>query len=211
MLNRIIDSLETKTYAIYDDLTYEEVETISSGFKKKPKPFIVVVKKNKGKTQSLFSNGFFAHSEYEIYNESLQEIKVNMSGWVLSDIVEAEGRWRRVDYLISDPLGEIKRVTNNDLSSNWSDYFQIDGICRIIGVLKKISIYKNWSDYRIKENKLLNASILKIKIQKLESEIKNLNDIIHEQKESSDKEKDGLYGLIGRLKVENDELKKKLQ
>ena len=178
MLNSIIDSLETKIYAVDDELTYKEVKTIESGFNSRPKPFFVVVKKNKGKTRSLFNDDFFAHSQYTFYDNILKEATINISDWVLIKVFEPENRSRAVFYSISDPLGEIRKISNLSLNKNdWSEYFQIEGICRIITLLREIYKYPDWSYYDLMtENELMKKTIasLTIEINLLKEKIKEL-------------------------------------
>ena len=73
MLNSIIDSLETKYFAVFDDLNYVEISSLDSSSKIRPTPFFVVEKKNIGKTISLFNEKFFAHSNYRFYDLNLNE------------------------------------------------------------------------------------------------------------------------------------------
>ena len=182
MLNSIIDSLETKIYAIYDDLTYKEVITIESGFNSRPKPLFVVVKKNKGKTESLFNDKFFAHSQYTFYDNTLKEISINISDWVLLKVFEPENRSREVFYSISDPLGEIREISNLFLNKNdWTEYFQINGICRIIKLLREISKYPDWSYYDLmKENEFMKETIINL--------TKEINSLKEKLKEFESKE-----------------------
>lgn len=177
MLNSIIDSIEKKVYSVYDDLTYKEVNTIEGGFNSRPKPFFVVLKNNKGKTKSLFNDEFFAHSEYTFYDNTLKQTTVNISDWVLLKVFEPENRSREVFYSISDPLGEVRDISNLSLNkNNWGEYFQIDGICRIIKLLREISKYPDWSYYDLmKENELLKKTI-----ENLSTEISSLKEKIKE-------------------------------
>ena len=54
MLNPIIDSLESKVYVIFRDLSYKEVDSLGKGQIARPKPILIVLKVNKGRTGSLF-------------------------------------------------------------------------------------------------------------------------------------------------------------
>jgi hypothetical protein len=177
MLNSIIDSLETKIYAVYDDLTYKEVNSIETGFNSRPKPYFVLRKQNKGKTKSLFNDDFFAHSQYTFYDKTLKTTTINISNWVLLGVNEPENRSREVLYSISDPLGEIRHISNLLLNkNNWSEYFQIDGVCRIIKLIREISKYPDWSYYDLmKENESLKTTI-----KELTSEISTLKEKIKE-------------------------------
>jgi len=177
MLDSIIDSLETKIYAVYDDLTYKEVNSIETGFNSRPKPYFIILKQNKGRTKSLFNDDFFAHSQYTFYDKSLKPITINISDWVLLGVNEPENRRREVLYTISDPLGEIRVISNLSLNrNNWSEYFQIDGICRIIKLIREISKYPDWSYYDLMNE---NES-LKMTIKELTSEISTLKEKINE-------------------------------
>tara|TARA_B110001469_G_C9448886_1_gene226887 strand:+ start:75 stop:626 length:552 start_codon:yes stop_codon:yes gene_type:complete len=178
MLNNIIDSLETKIYAVYDNLEYKEVNSIENGYNSKPKPFFVVEKKNKGKTTSLFNSEFFAHSQYTFYNKNIKQTTINISDWLLLKVFEPRNRSREVFYSISDPLGEIREISNLSLNpNNWSKYFQIDGVCKIIELIREISKCPDWSYYDLaKENESLKETIekLSINIEKLEARIEEL-------------------------------------
>ena len=181
MLNSIIDSLESKIYAVFDNLSYKEVDSIESGYNSRPKPFFVVTKKNKGKTKSLFNNDFFAHSQYTFYDKNINQITINISDWVLLKVYEPENRSREVLYSISDPLGEIRDISNLSLYNDyWSKCFQIDGICKIIELIREISKYPDWSYYDLaKENESLKKTIekLSINIKTLEAKIEELEGI----------------------------------
>ena len=178
MLNSIIDSLETKIYAVYNDLTYKEIISIEKGFATRPKPFFIVLKENKGKTISLFNDDFFSHSRYTFYNSNLEPTTINVEDWVLLKAYEPKNRSREVFYSISDPLGEIREISNLELNKNdWTEYFQINGICNIIKLVREISKFPDWSYYdlmRENEELKLTTNELLDKIKMLKEKIKEL-------------------------------------
>lgn len=175
MLNSIIDSLETKYFAVFDDLNYVEISSLDSSSKIRPTPFFVVEKKNIGKTISLFNEKFFAHSNYRFYDLNLNEFIFIESGWQLRNVIETMDRSRSVIYQISDPTGEMRNISNLMLNpQSWSEYFQIEGICKIILFIRDLTRYPDWNYYDLanmnkeldKENKEL-----KMKIQNLENNL----------------------------------------
>ena len=178
MINSIFDSLETKIYAVYDNLTYKVVKSIENGYNSRPKPFFVVTKKNKGKTKSLYNDEFFAHSQYTFYDNKLKQTTINISDWVLVKVYEPENRSREVFFSISDPLGEIRDISNLSLNSGvWSEYFQIDGVCKILELIRAISKYPDWTYYDLaKENESLKETIKKLalNIRTLEARIEDI-------------------------------------
>ncbi len=171
MLNPIVDSLESKVYVVFKDLSYKEVTTLKKGKKARPKPILIVLKENKGQTQSFYK-GFFAHSKYTIHDCSLNEINIEESGWILLNVNELEERKRKVIYEISDPTGEVREISNLDLHPSWPEYFQIEGICKIVKYLRKISVYPDWTycDLKVENEKL------KFRVEELESQLKKLGD-----------------------------------
>ena len=86
MLNAIIDSLETKYFAVINDLTFKEVRSLEDAFKIRPFPYFAVKKENIGQTKSLFEDKFFSHSKYTLYDKDLNTFQINESNWRLIGI-----------------------------------------------------------------------------------------------------------------------------
>jgi hypothetical protein len=182
MLNSVIDSLETKLYAVHDDLTYREVDSLENGFKARPTPYFAILKENVGRTESLFNGDFFAHSKYTFYDAALNQTKIIISDWSLLKVIESRTRNREVIYSISDPEGEIRDITNLTLNKgDWSAYFQIDGICKIVKMLREISIYPNWTYYDLKKEN----DISRLKIDELNLKVKELTERLNELEQNN--------------------------
>lgn len=174
-LHSAIDTLETEYFSIMDDLSFKRVAGLELAFKFMPKPLFAVKKENKGSSKSKFNNEYFAHSKYSFYDENLNPYKVFKKGWELININEPEIRDRLVFYEISDPKGDVKEISNKSLNAaNWSEYFQIEGICNIIRLLEELSNYPDWSYFElIKRNLELKRenNRLLVKINELEKKI----------------------------------------
>ena len=166
MIDEIIDSLDTKMYAVDHDMAYKEITSIEHGFSGSPKPFILVMKENKGKTKSLFNDQYFAHSKYTFFDTTLAETTVKMSDWTLVQVFEPEVRRREAIYTISDPKGKILEISNSSFSIEdaiRNENFQIGGICNILKFLKKLSSYPDWTFFEVmKENQELKATLKKL-------------------------------------------------
>ncbi|WP_375560661.1 hypothetical protein ACE193_23705 [Bernardetia sp. OM2101] len=150
MVHAELDYLETKYYAIFENMEYVEIDNIEAAFKQPKKAIFAVKKQNYGTTKSHYNDNFFAHSEYTFYKNDLNEYKVKKSDWVLLNIRESQTRGRETFYKISDPNGVIRHLPNYVLMKSVgsrTDYFQIKGIVLIMKKLEELSIYSNWRDY----------------------------------------------------------------
>ncbi len=175
MLHPEIDKLETEFFAIMQDLSSKEIADVNILNKIRPNPIFIVKKENKGKTKSLFSDEFFAHSRYTLLDTNLRDYSFSESNWRLLSIFEPIDRSRKVVYRIADPNGEAREISNLDFNSmNWTEYFQIDGICKIIKYMRQLSHYPDWTYFDlIKENDTLKEEnrYLNAKIKKLENDL----------------------------------------
>jgi hypothetical protein len=167
MANRNLESLETEIYAIADNLKFKRAVSIENAFNSRPTPILVVRKEYKGQTKSLFNDDYFIHSKYTFYDETLDVSTMNISDWVLLKATEPQNRSREMLYSIADPLGEVRNLSNIDLNpNNKYEYFHIEGVCKIIELLRNISKYPDWSYYDLMEENIL----LKKRIEILEKE-----------------------------------------
>ncbi len=175
-LHPIIDTLETEYFSIMVDFSFKKIAGLELAFNSNPKPLLAVKKENKGSTKSLFNEEYFAHSKYSFFDEKFQPYKFCENNWELISINELETRDRIVFYEISDPKGEVKEISNLCLNSeNWSEYFQIQGICNIMKLILELSNYPDWSYYELLKNNLVlkreNRKLLSI-INELEKKTK---------------------------------------
>lgn len=162
-----IDSLETKFFVISEDLNYKEVSNLDDATNVRPKPYLIVKKKVIGKTKSIYDKGHYAHSRYIFYNDSLKITTIKNSGWRLKSITEVKDRSRNVVYSISDPKGEIRRFSNEELDTDWSKFFQISGICNILKMIRELAYYPDWTYYELKREN----NSLKKKVEELQSKL----------------------------------------
>ena len=147
MLNERIDSLETKIYVVEPDLSFSEIPSLTDIPWERMSPLLVIRKSNKGYTKSLFNDQFFAHSKYEQFNTKGQPTFYSEKGWQLRDIIEREDRSRGSSFAIADPTGVARRFYNLELDSNWSVYFQMEGIINSIKLLREFTSFSSWSHY----------------------------------------------------------------
>ena len=155
-LNSTIDTSETEFFSIMDDFSYKKIAGLELAFKFEPKPQFAVKKENKGSTKSLFNEQYFAHSKYTFFDENLKPYKFCKNNWELININELETRNRFVLYEISDSKGVVKEISNLSLNSeDWSEYFQIQGICNIMKLIEELSKYPDWSYYELIKSNLL--------------------------------------------------------
>lgn len=171
-LNSTIDTLETEIFSIMSDFSFKKVAGLELAFNFEPKPLFAIKKENKSSTKSLFNEEYFAHSEYSFFDEELKPYKFCKNNWELININEPETRNRLVFYQISDSKGKVKEISNLSLNSeNWSEYFQIQGICNILKIIEELSDYPDWSYFElIKRNLELKQENRKLlsKINELE-------------------------------------------
>jgi len=161
-----------------NDFTFKKIAGLELAFKFEPKPLFAVKKENKGSTKSLFNEQYFAHSNYLFFDEKFKPFKYSKNNWELININEPETRNRLVFYEISDPKGEVKEISNLSLNSeNWSEYFQIQGICNLMKLIEELSKYSDWSYFElIKRNLLLkreNCKLLSV-INELEKKMNKI-------------------------------------
>lgn len=177
-----MDYLETKYFAVNEDFSFIEVTSVENGFAAiLPQPFIVIMKENKGRTKSIFNDEFFAHSKYTFFDNTIKQTTVTFSNWKLTSVNEQQNRSREVLYYISDPLGKVRKFSNLVLNSDdWFEYFQIGGICKILKMIKEISIYHDWTSYDLKNEN----EALKLMIKDLNLRIDNLNKRINDLEQS---------------------------
>lgn len=143
MEHSILDTLETSYYAIFENLEYVEVIDLQTAFKQNPKPIFAIKKENYTKSYSLYNENFISHSKYTLYNIDMSEYLVQESNWKLLNINERVGWCRETLYTISDP-NQVSKVISSKILSNGLDYYQIEGIIKIIKLLKDLSKYDSW-------------------------------------------------------------------
>jgi hypothetical protein len=161
MLNKSIDSLDTRFYAIYPDFSYSEFSNLDILFKTQRPLMFAVVKENNGTTKSLFSDRYFAHSRYLFYTNQRESITCTFGDWSLLNVSEPTNRSRLAYFEITDPRKVTKRISNKDLNNvDWSEYFQIQGICKILQLLKDASEHRDWLHFELaRKNKELEKRI----------------------------------------------------
>ncbi len=173
MLHPIIDSKETGYYVIFENFTSKEVTSEKDAFELFPNRIMVIKKYNSGYTMSFFNSKYFSHSQYAFWYQGLKVKPYNQNGWVLKNITEPKNRRREAIFTIFDPKGESRKFLNLDLSSAWSDYFQVEGICKMLILIKeRMSIFSCWNHYDLHEEN----EELKLKIANLKSELNKLKE-----------------------------------
>ncbi len=175
-MNPKIENREECYYAILKDLTFKEVRSLKEGFNVKSSPLFAVKVEFKGKTKSYYDESYFIHSKYTFYDNDLKIFYLTESGWSLEDINEPlDNRKGLVIYKISDPIGEIRSISNYALNKNSPhEYSHLKGICKIISYIRELTKHPDWSHSELKaENDLLKAKIIELKEKLLEFE--NIN------------------------------------
>lgn len=178
MVNRTIDDPKDAYFIFFEDLNFEEVE--KKNFDKLDKDwngkviYFKVHKYNTGTTQSFY-RGFFAHSGYKFYDHKNQEINVYEGGFRLWSIYEKIDRSREVIYYIIDSKNRNRQFLNTELSRNWSDFFQIEGIKSILLLLRDLGNIKGFEVYDMRQE---NAT-LKVLNKKLTNKLTSLQDSLN--------------------------------
>tara|TARA_B100001059_G_C17579166_1_gene448997 strand:+ start:145 stop:690 length:546 start_codon:yes stop_codon:yes gene_type:complete len=165
MYNKLLDSFDSKTFAIYADYSSKEILDVESAFNSNNIPLFCVLKENSGKTKSHFNDDYFVHSRYTFVDKNSTETHININNWKLLKVSEPVGRHRISLYKVSDPLGEIREISNLDLNKSiWTEYFLIEGLCNFLKYLSQISKYPDWTYYDLnKKNEILTDEIDKLK------------------------------------------------
>lgn len=148
MIHNETDTLETQIYAIARDLTHHKVATIEGALRQWPQPILVVVKSNSGRTQSHFNQDYFAHSAYQFIRPGTADAFYEEQGWRLLRITEPHNRSRTSFATVADPTGATKELYNEQLASGqWPTFFQLEGICNTLRLLRVLSTYQSWEHF----------------------------------------------------------------
>lgn len=148
MIHDEIDTLETRIYVIAHDLTYHVVATVEDALHQRPRPLLVVVKSNNGRTQSLYNADYFAHSTYQLLRPRTTDAFYEEQGWKLLQISEPRNRSRASFATIADPTGTTKLLHNEELApGNWPTFFQLPGICNTLRLLRLLAAYQSWEHF----------------------------------------------------------------
>lgn len=147
MLNASIDNPATRVYAVFHDLSFKEAPTVEAAAALRPCPILLVVKSNTGRTQSLYSQDYFAHSAYRFIQPGRSTPYYDEQGWKLLRVGEPQDRSRNCYLTIADPTGAENVLHNATLNSNWSLFFQIEGICNALRLIRYLAPYQNWQQF----------------------------------------------------------------
>lgn len=154
MVHEKIDDTKDGYYLFFIDLNFEEVD-IETFYKMEKEwngreIYFKVQKYNIGSTKSFY-NGYFAHSDYRFYDYRNQNIMVKEGGFTLWSINEKKDRSREVIYQVLDGKYRNRKLLNTELDTNWTVFFQIEGIKNILLFLRDLGNIEGFEVYDMKQ------------------------------------------------------------